>query len=63
MRKTSQARQIQSHSVIKQKMAEFTFYFQLYFRVAFLALLLALASGELSIICNSSKACSIYLRL
>ena len=44
MRKTSQARQI------NQKMAELIFDFQLYFRVAFLALLLPLASGELSII-------------
>ena len=50
MRKTSQARQIQSHFVIDQKMAELIFDFQLYFRVAFLALLLPLASGELSII-------------
>ena len=54
MRKTSQARQIQPHSLIYQKMAELIFDPQLYFRVAFLASLLPLASGELSIICNSS---------
>ena len=48
MRKARQARQIRSHSVTKQNMAEFGT--KLYFRVAFLALLLPLASGELSII-------------
>lgn len=57
MRKSSQARQIQSHFVTKQNltkhMAEFICGPQLYFRVGFLALLLPLASGELRIIYNS----------
>ena len=43
-------RSIRLHSVTKQKMAEFGS--ELYFRVAFISLLLPLASGELSIICN-----------
>ena len=47
MRKASQARHTIA-SVTKQlKMAEFGF--ELYFRVAFISLLLSLASGELSI--------------
>ena len=50
MRKASQARRVRLYSVTKQKMAEFGS--ELYFRVAFIALLLSLASGELSIICN-----------
>jgi len=50
MRKAGQARQMRLHSVTEQKMAEFGF--ELYFRVAFLSLLLSLASGKLSIISN-----------
>ena len=50
MRKAGEARQKRLHSVTKQKMAEFGS--ELYFRVAFISLLLPLASGELSITCN-----------
>ena len=50
MRKVNQARRVRLHSVTKQKMAEFGS--ELYFRVAFIAVLLSVASGELSIICN-----------
>ena len=54
MRKASQARRVRLHgrlhSIIKQNMAEFGS--KLYFRVAFISLLLCLASGELSVTCN-----------
>ena len=56
MRTTGQAIQMRLLSVIKQKMAEF----ELYFWVAFVSLLLPLASGELSLIaiCEVVKVCS-----
>ena len=54
MRKASQARRIRLHgrlhSTAKQNMAEFSS--KLYFRVAFISLLLCLASGELTVTCN-----------
>ena len=50
MRKVSQARRVRLHSITRQNMAEFGS--KLYFRVAFISLLLSLASGELSVICN-----------
>ena len=54
MRKASQARQIRSHSMTKQNMAEFDP--KLYFRVAFVALFLPLASGKRGIICNMFRS-------
>jgi len=54
MRKAGQARQMRLHSETKQKMAEFGF--ELCFRVAFISLLLSLASGKLSIICNMERS-------